>query len=129
MTNNLKKNKYTAVLGSESGPGLDLGSRSRVCKKWPDQTWTELWTVYHYGTTSTTTVDHNDYEVRMNSATHHYQCQAVHQPPCQQCFQRQPHHLHCIKGPNYSVPSWAIGILFLFCFLYLNFCFLSKTVL
>ena len=40
MTNNLKKYNYTAVLGSESGPGLDLGSRSRVCKKWPDRTWT-----------------------------------------------------------------------------------------
>ena len=24
MTNNLKKNNYTAILGSESGPGLDL---------------------------------------------------------------------------------------------------------
>ena len=48
MTNNLKKNNYTAVLGSESGPGLDLDLRSgsRVCKKWLDQTWTRPWTVY-----------------------------------------------------------------------------------
>ena len=30
MTNNFFKNNYTAVLGSESGPGLDLGSRSNT---------------------------------------------------------------------------------------------------
>ena len=29
MTNNFFKNDYTAVLGSKSGPGPDLGSRSR----------------------------------------------------------------------------------------------------
>ena len=49
MTNNLKKNNYTAVLGSKSGPGLDLDwtwtgprdqvqywsrSRSGVCWTW-----------------------------------------------------------------------------------------------
>ena len=57
MTNNFFKNNYTAVLGSVSGPGprdqvqvwnlldLDLRSGSGVCKKWPDQTWTGLWTV------------------------------------------------------------------------------------
>ena len=51
MTNNFLKNNYTAVLGSESGPGLDLGSRSNtgpgpgVRKKWLDQTWTRPWTV------------------------------------------------------------------------------------
>ena len=30
MTNNFFKNNYTAVLGSESGPGPDLGSRSNT---------------------------------------------------------------------------------------------------
>ena len=45
MTNNVFKNDYTAVLWSESGPGLDLRFGSRVHKKWLDQTWTRLWTV------------------------------------------------------------------------------------
>ena len=47
MTNNFFKNNYTAVLGSESGPGpdLDLRSGSGVRKKWPDRTWTGPWTV------------------------------------------------------------------------------------
>ena len=34
MNINFFKNNYTAVLGSESGPGLDLGSRSGVCWTW-----------------------------------------------------------------------------------------------
>ena len=34
MNINFFKNNYTAVLGSESGPGPDLGSRSRVCWTW-----------------------------------------------------------------------------------------------
>ena len=69
MNINFLKNNYTAVLGSKSGPGLDLDwtqgpgpilvqvqvwslldldlrSRSGVCKKWPDRTWIRLWTVY-----------------------------------------------------------------------------------
>ena len=46
MTNNFFKNNYTAVLGSESRPRLDLRSGSRVHKKWPDWTWTGPWTVY-----------------------------------------------------------------------------------
>ena len=51
MTNSFFKNNYMAVLGSESGPGLDLGSRCNTgpgpgsAKKWLDWTWTGLWTV------------------------------------------------------------------------------------
>ena len=32
MTNNLKKNNYTAVLGSKSRPGLDLDCISKMWK-------------------------------------------------------------------------------------------------
>ena len=39
-------------LSLDLDPGLDLGSRSRVCKKWLDWTWTRLWTVYYHRCTN-----------------------------------------------------------------------------